>query len=58
MSDFMPPANGTEQRLEAMLDRLDRIAALLTPQPAADAPQDGETIELKEPAATPKRVKR
>lgn len=59
MSEFMPPArNGTEQRLDAMLARLDRIAELLTPAPAAPEPQDGETIELREPATEPARPKR
>ena len=46
----IPPAiNGTEQRLDALLGRLDRLIALLEPQEPAPAPAAGE-MELREPA--------
>lgn len=59
MTERLPPAvTGEDMRLDAVIARLDRIAALLTPAPAAGAPADGETIELKEPAEKPpKRAK-
>lgn len=59
MTDRMPPAlNGTEQRLDAMLTRLDRVIELLTAAPAASEPTDGDTIELREPVATPARTRK
>lgn len=53
MTDGMPPAvNGTEQRLDALLQSLDRIEAKLdrVAPVAAPEPQDGDTVELREPA--------
>jgi hypothetical protein len=50
----LPPAvTGADERLDAIIARLDRIADLLTPA-ARPEPKDGETIELREPATTPR----
>jgi hypothetical protein len=47
----LPPAvTGADERLDAIIARLDRIADLLTPA-ARPEPKDGETIGLREPAA-------
>lgn len=51
---LMPPANGTDQRLDLVLDELRALRAELT-APAAERaePADGDQIELREPAAAP-----
>jgi len=52
MTDLQPCANGTDQRLDLVLDELRAIRAALAPV-AVTEPKDGEAVELKEPATKP-----
>jgi hypothetical protein len=48
---MLPPAiNGTDMRLDALIRRVERLCDLLTPAERPE-PTDGDTIELREPAA-------
>ena len=49
-----PAIDGTQERLDAVIARLDRLCDLLAPAKPAPAPKDGETIELREPEPPPK----
>ena len=56
----MPACNGTEQRLDALIVRVDRIVALLFPEPPASGDDESDTIEMREPdqpATRPNRAK-
>ena len=58
---LMPPANGTDQRLDLVLDELRALrAALAAPAAERAEPADGEPVELREPAAddAPKPTRR
>jgi len=51
----MPPAlNGTEQRLDRIIGKLESLVTLLTPV----APVETDQIELREPVVTPKPGRR
>lgn len=59
MTDGRQPAvNGTETRLDLLIDEITALRALLTPADVPE-PKDGETVELREPApAKPAKAKR
>lgn len=52
MSDVIAAANGTDQRLDLILDELRALRAVLAPA-ARPEPRDGETVELREPRPLP-----
>jgi hypothetical protein len=51
-----PPANGTDIRLDVLIQRVERLCDILTPAVEPE-PADGETVELREPEP-PKRVRK